>query len=75
MLRLGKDIKLPCIVCGRPIAPSRLKLHPTVRVCQRRKCNSQGGKAREKPQTKNPTVRTCSKCNKQSGKAREKRVP
>ena len=49
MLRLGKDIKLPCIVCGRPIAPSRLKLHPTVRVCQRRKCNSQGGEQRAKP--------------------------
>ena len=49
MLRLGKDVKLPCRVCGRAIAISRIKLNPTVSVCQRRQCRGEGGKAREKP--------------------------
>ena len=39
MLRLGKDVKLPCIVCHKPIAPARLRLRPTTKTCSRSKCN------------------------------------
>ena len=41
MLRLGKDVKLLCEICHKPIAVSRIKARP-VKTCA--KCNKQGGK-------------------------------
>ena len=47
MLRLGKDVAVHCKICGKPIAPSRIRIRPTVKTCGRRECN-QAGKQRVK---------------------------
>ena len=59
MLRLGRDVQLPCAVCQKPIAAARIRLRPTTKTCSRSKCN---------PPRKIDDVL-------EAGQARETRVP
>ena len=42
MLRLGKDIALLCEICHKPIAVSRIRIHPKAVTCGRPQCNQSG---------------------------------
>ena len=50
MLRLGKDVAVPCKICHKPIAVSRIRIHPKAVTCSRPQCN---------PKRKAPHIVNC----------------